>query len=546
LEPIHGSDGITTRMIIGSDRYTSLWWRSAVFYEIYVRSFADSTATGVGDLRGIRDHLDHLVTLGVDALWLTPFYPSPMADHGYDVSDPRDVDPMFGTLGAFDDLLVAVHDRRLRLIVDIVPNHFSSAHPWFIEALGAAAGSRARERFIFRDGRGVEGDQPPNNWTSTFGGPAWTRVNDGQWYLHLFAPGQPDLNWRNPEVGDDMERTLRFWLDRGVDGFRIDVAHGLFKDPDLPDTPPGWWPDLMAEDAQPMPMWNRAEVHDVYRRWRTVCDSYPHHPMLVGEVWLGDAIEQAKYVRPDELSLAFNFRLLSSPWNATDIRAAIERSTHALRAVGAPSSWVLSNHDVIRHPTRYGGGETGLRRARAALLLVLALPGPVFLYQGEELGLEEVELPDAVLQDPIWESSGHTLRGRDGCRVPLPWSGDRPPYAFSSGDRTWLPQPEDWASRTVEAESVDPDSMLAFYREALSRRPRTLDPLAQLRWNRTDAVVDVTVSGAPGIRCIVNLSDREIDLPPGELMLTSQPIGEPAADTGSRRLPVDAAAWLAL
>ena len=445
-------------MIDLCDRTDSSWWRSAVFYEIYVRSFAASESGEVGDLRGIRDHLDHLVTLGVDALWLTPFYPSPMADHGYDVSDPRGVDPMFGTLADFDDLLAAAHDRGLRLTVDVVPNHYSSAHPWFIEALDAAAGSAARERFIFRDGRGPAGDQPPNNWTSTFGGPAWTRVGDGQWYLHLFAPGQPDLNWRNPQVGDDMERTLRFWLDRGVDGFRIDVAHGLFKDPDLPDTPPGWWPDLMAETAPPMPMWNQPGVHDVYRRWRAICDSYPHHPMLVGEVWLGDAAEQAKYVRPDELHLAFNFRLLSSPWNAADMRSAIERSTDALRAVGAPSSWVLSNHDVVRHPTRYGGGESGLRRARAALLLVLALPGPVFLYQGEELGLEEVELPDAALQDPIWENSGHTLRGRDGARVPLPWSSEHPPYGFTTGDRTWLPQPQDWAARTVEAEAGDSHS----------------------------------------------------------------------------------------
>lgn len=521
------------------DQSTPPWWRTAVFYEIYVRSFADSTGDGVGDLRGIHDHLDHLVTLGVDALWLTPFYPSPMADHGYDVSDPRGVDPMFGTMQDFDDLLAAAHDRGLRVTVDIVPNHFSSAHPWFLAALDATPGSPERDRFIFRDGRGPDGVEPPTNWLSTFGGPAWTRAPDGQWYLHLFTPEQPDLNWRNPDVGDDMEATLRFWLDRGVDGFRIDVAHGLFKAVDLPDNPAGLAPDLMSETAEPTGMWNQPEVHDVYRRWRRVLDERPGEPVLVGEVWIGDAAEQARYVRPDELHLVFNFRLLFSAWEPSEMSQAIDRSTHELRAVGAASTWVLSNHDVVRHTTRYGGGAAGLRKARAALLLILALPGAVFLYEGEELGLEEVELPDAALQDPIWESSGHTVRGRDGCRVPMPWSGDRPPYGFTPGERSWLPQPLDWAELTVAAESRDRTSMLGFYREALARRPRTLDPDAPLTWNRRDSVLDVTVTGAPGVRCVVNLGAEPVALPPGDLLLTSDPV------TG-RMLPSDTTAWLAL
>jgi alpha-glucosidase len=519
------------------DQSTSPWWRSAVFYEIYVRSFADSTGDGVGDLRGICEHLDHLGTLGVDALWLTPFYPSPMADHGYDVSDPRHVDPMFGTLQDFDDLLAAAHGRGMRVTVDIVPNHVSSAHPWFVEALPAGPGSPARDRFIFRDGRGPDGDEPPNNWQSTFGGPAWTRVPDGQWYLHLFTPGQPDLNWRNPEVGDDMEATLRFWLDRGVDGFRIDVAHGLFKAADLSDNPAGLEPDLMSETAEPTGMWNQPEVHDVYRRWRRVSDEYAHSPMLVGEVWIGDAAEQARYVRADELHLVFNFRLLFSRWDAAEMSVAIERSIRELRAVGAAPTWVLSNHDVVRHPTRYGGGDTGQHRARAALLLILALPGAVFLYQGEELGLEEVRLPDDALQDPIWESSGHKDRGRDGCRVPLPWSGDRPPYGFTAGDRTWLPQPDDWMTLTAAAEDHDPRSMLSFYREALTLRPRTVDTAAPLTWNRRDSVLDVSVAGSPGIRCVVNLGTDPVELPPGNVMLASGPI--PAGT-----LPPDTAAWL--
>jgi alpha-glucosidase len=521
------------------DQPTSPWWRTAVFYEIYVRSFADAGGSGVGDLRGIHDRLDQLADLGVDALWLTPFYPSPMADHGYDVADPRDVDPMFGTLADFDDLLAAAHERGLRLTVDIVPNHYSSAHPWFVEALAAPPGSAARERFMFRDGRGAGGAEPPTNWQSTFGGPAWTRVPDGQWYLHLFTPEQPDLNWRNPEVGDDMERTLRFWLDRGVDGFRIDVAHGLFKAVDLPDNPSGLEPDLMSESAEPTGMWNQPEVHDVYRRWRAVCDSYAHSPMLVGEVWIGDAAEQARYVRPDELHLVFNFRLLFSGWDSAEMREAIEASTHELRAVGAASTWVLSNHDVVRHPTRYGGGAVGHRRARAALLLILALPGAVFAYQGEELGLEEVELPDEALQDPIWESSGHTERGRDGCRVPLPWSGEVPPYGFTTADHTWLPQPVDWAPLTVQAQHDDDASMLCFYRSALAQRPRTLDTAAPLTWNRRDGVLDLTVAGAPGVRCVVNLGAEGVELPAGEVLFASDAV------IGGR-LPPDTAAWLSV
>jgi alpha-glucosidase len=398
-------------------------------------------------------------------------------------------------------------------------------------------GSPARERFIFRDGRGPDGADPPNNWLSTFGGPAWTRVSDGQWYLHLFTPEQPDLNWRDPEVGDDMERTLRFWLERGVDGFRIDVAHGLFKAADLPDNPAGLAPDLMSETAEPTGMWNQPEVHDVYRRWRRVCADYPNQPMLVGEVWIGDAEQQALYVRPDELHLVFNFRLLFSDWNPEQVSQAIEDSTGALRAVGATSTWVLSNHDVVRHPTRYGGGAVGTRRAKAALLLICGLPGAVFLYQGEELGLEEVDLPDDALQDPIWERSSHTVRGRDGCRVPLPWSGDRPPYGFTSGGLTWLPQPANWAVQTAQSEADDARSMLAFYREALVRRPRTLGPSAPLTWNRRDSVLDISVAGEPGMRLLVNLGPEAVTLPAGEVVLASAEIVD-----GS--LAPDSAVWL--
>src|SRR4051794_23066521 len=447
---------------------SAVWWRDAVFYEIYVRSFADANGDGVGDLAGIRGRLDHLVDLGIDAIWITPFYRSPMADHGYDVADPRDVDPVFGDLAEFDYLIADAHDRGLRVVVDIVPNHCSIEHPWFREAIANGPGSPARERFLFRPGRGQSGSEPPNNWQSVFGGGAWTRVADGEWYLHMFTPEQPDWNWRHPDVKADHEQTLQFWLDRGVDGFRIDVAHGLFKAADLPSTATGSSLDLLADRLEPTPMWNQPEVHDVYRRWHAICAAYDDESVLVGEVWIGDPKVVAAYVRPDELQLAFNFRLLFSDWSHSAYRRAIEDSLRDLQTVGAPPTWVLTNHDVQRQVTRFGGGDIGLHRAKAALLLLLALPGPVFIYQGDELGLPEVLLPDEALQDPVWERSGHTIRGRDGCRVPMPWSGSSAPFGFSPGRaRPWLPMPNDWADLTVERQQNDPGSTLSFYRAAL-------------------------------------------------------------------------------
>ncbi len=520
------------------------WWRIAVIYEVYVRSFADSDGDGLGDLAGIRSRLRYLAVLGVDAIWLTPFYPSPQADGGYDVSDYCDVDPALGTLADFDGLVADAHDLGLRVIVDLVPNHTSNEHSWFRAALAAGPDSAERARYLFREGR-RDGHEPPNDWLSVFGGPAWTRVADGQWYLHLFAPEQPDFDWSNDEVRTEFESILRFWLDRGVDGFRIDVAHGLFKDPGMPDVHGSFEAAGPAREGHPH--WDRDEVHDVYRRWRRISDSYPGDVTFVGEAWVRSPRRLARYVRPDELHTAFNFDFLLAPWDAAALRQAIDRSIDAITAVGAQPTWVLSNHDVVRHVTRYGGGEPGTRRARAAAMLMLALPGGAYIYQGEELGLPEVtDLADEVLRDPTFRRSGGTERGRDGCRVPLPWSGSQPPFGFGperppergvGPERApWLPQPTAWASLTVERQEGDATSMLSLYRQALRRRRLVVDH-GPLVW--VDAGADVIAfTREPGFACVVNLGSEPVGSPVGgRVDLSSTPL------TSGELIPVDTAVW---
>jgi len=516
------------------------WWRDAVIYQVYARSFADGNGDGIGDLSGIRQRLPYLRDLGVDAVWITPFYVSPMADGGYDVADYRDVDPLFGTLGDFDALRAEAHRLGLRVIVDVVPNHSSSAHPWFGEALAAAPGSAARDRYIFRPGRGTAGELPPNDWESVFGGPAWTRVTEpdgrpGEWYLHLFAPEQPDLNWNNPVVREEFLDILRFWLDRGVDGFRVDVAHGMVKQPELADA--GFRGQIKLLGTEPLPYFDQDGVHEIHRVWRKVLDSYPGERIGVAEAWVPGSERLAGYVRPDELHQAFNFEFLTTDWDAAALRAVIDRSLAAMSAVGAPTTWVLSNHDVTRHVTRYGTGPTGLRRARAAALLTLALPGSAYLYQGEELGLPEVtDLPEEVLQDPVWERSGHTERGRDGCRVPMPWEGDEPPYGFGSGG-SWLPMPASWRSLTVAAQSDDPDSVLSLYQRALRIR-RTHPALGDgsLEWLPSPEGT-LVFRREPGFVCAVNLGDEPVTLPEyGELLCAS-------GSLSGTTLPGDTAAW---
>ncbi len=541
------------------------WWRSAVVYQVYLRSFADADGDGAGDIAGLRSRLPYLADLGVDAIWINPWYPSPLADGGYDIVDYRDVHPEAGTMADADGFISDAHALGIRVLLDIVPNHTSDQHPWFQQALASGVGSTARDRYLFRPGRGPGGDQPPNNWMSQFGGPAWTRVTEpdgqpGQWYLHLFAAQQPDLAWSCPEVRADFEDTLRFWFDRGVDGFRIDVANSLTKDVDLPDLDALELSHRTGPDRE-HPHWDRPDVHDIYRGWRKVADSYDPPRVFVAEAWVDTPERMAQYVRPDELHNAFNFEFLSSRWHAKSLRLVIDGNLAAQQAVGAPATWVLSNHDVARHPSRYArpqgeerghnfdhligvpaDHERGLQRARAAILLMLALPGSVYLYQGEELGLLEVEdLADEVLTDPTWERSGRTLRGRDGCRVPIPWSGDAPPFGFSPDGSAppWLPQPAAWADRTVHAQAADPDSTLNLYRRALRQRadhPALGD--GTMQW--CDTPEDVLMfARSPRFVCAVNFADTPLQLPPdAQITLTSGPL------TGDGTLPQDTAVWL--
>jgi alpha-glucosidase len=521
------------------------WWHDAVFYQVYVRSFADSDGDGLGDLPGITSRLRYVRDLGVDAVWITPFYPSPQHDAGYDVADYTGVDPRFGSLSDVDDLLARAHALGLKVVVDLVPNHTSSEHAWFRAALEAGPGSRERARYLFRRGKGRGGAQPPNNWESVFGGPAWERVPDGEWYLHLFDTTQPDLDWRNPEVRAMFEDVLRFWLDRGVDGFRVDVAHGLLKEKSLRDQRGRvhGGTDLPADRADRSmverrevdePMWDQPEVHDVYRSWRRVLEAYDGDRMAVAEAWTQTPESMARYVRPDELHQTFNFAWLLAPWSAAAFADVIRGTFAAVGLVGAAPTWVLSNHDVVRHPTRYGGGERGLARARAATLTMLALPGSAYLYQGEELGLEEVDVPPESRQDPVWFRTGAV--GRDGARVPIPWRGRRTPYGFSKAGATpWLPMPDDWAPLTVAAQRQDPGSTWAFYRRALRARRGLADAGDEVEIVDGRATV-LEVRRGP-LTAVCNCGRRPVRLPPGEVVLTSGPLD-------GELLPPDTAAWV--
>jgi alpha-glucosidase len=535
------------------------WWRQAVVYQIYPRSFADADGDGLGDLRGVTSRVPYLASLGVDAVWLSPFYPSALADGGYDVDDHREVDPRLGTLADFDDMVAALQAVDIKVMVDVVPNHTSNRHRWFRQALAAGKGSPARDRYIFRDGNGPDGTQPPSDWEAAFGSSAWTRTADGQWYLHMFTPEQPDLNWDNREVRDDFLETLRFWADRGVAGFRVDVAHGLAKH--LGDTLPSQ--AALDDDTLPHgshPFRDRDEVHEIYAEWRRLFNEYEPPRTAVAEAWV-HASRRARYASPAGLGQAFNFDLLRARWQSSEFRRIIADSLADDTQSGASSTWVFSNHDVVRHATRYGlpqgnpeEGEPGkywllhngltprldialgIRRARAATLLMLALPGSAYLYQGEELGLHEVgDLPVTVLQDPVHRRSGGTDKGRDGCRVPLPWTVSGPSFGFGAGP-AHLPQPTWFGSYSVEAQESDPESTLNFYRRALGLRS-SLQTAEELEWlgSPSDAVLQFARPG--GWRSATNFGSEPVALPAGSVVIAS-------GSLDGDRLPPDTTVWL--
>ncbi|MBB2948044.1 alpha-glucosidase [Actinoplanes lutulentus] len=532
------------------------WWRDAVIYQIYPRSFADSDGDGMGDLPGITARLPQLRRLGVDAVWLSPFYPSPQHDAGYDVADYRGVDPRFGSLGDADKLITTAHELGLKIIVDLVPNHTSSDHVWFQAALNAEPGSPERERYIFRDGKGAGGNEPPNSWQSVFGGSAWERLPGGQWFLHLFDVSQPDLNWDHPEVRAEFLDILRFWLDRGVDGFRVDVAHGLIKDADLTDwTSPATVLGGLEPAGPPPPMWDQEGVHEIYRQWRAVLDGYPGGRILVAEAWVQPEERLARYVRPDEMHQAFNFPYLETPWKPAELRAVIDSSLAANSSVGATTTWVLSNHDVVRHASRLGfpigeprkpgiGADDpqpdtglGLRRARAATLLMLALPGSAYLYQGEELGLpEHTTLADEYREDPAWERSGHAEKGRDGCRVPIPWEADAPSYGFGPTDASWLPQPAVWSEYALDRQVDVPGSTYELYRSALAARREHALGSGVLTWSDTSEKVLSFRNG--DLLALTNFGAEPVGLPSGaRVLLTSEPLD------ADGRVPSDVTVW---
>ncbi|WP_232527778.1 glycoside hydrolase family 13 protein [Microbacterium suaedae] len=540
---------------------TSEWWRSAVIYQIYPRSFGDASGDGVGDLPGITRRLASLSELGVDVVWLSPFMTSPQKDAGYDVADYCDVDPLFGTLDDFDTMLARAHELGLRVIVDLVPNHSSDQHVWFQEALAADPGSRARSRYMFRDGKGDDGSEPPNNWQSIFGGPAWKRVTEsdgspGQWYLHLFDESQPDFDWASEDVQEEFRRILRFWLDRGVDGFRVDVAHGLVKHDELPDYTPPEDADSMG-GIEPVPYWGQEGVHEVYRDWRKLLESYDGERVLCAEAWMPTVDEIALWVRPDEMHQAFNFEYVMSEWDPAVLRRVITESLRAFHGVGAPATWVLSNHDVIRHATRlslasdfpqgHGIGPNspgrpdqaaGLRRARAATAVMLALPGSAYLYQGEELGLPEViDLPDEARQDPTWFRLEGERYGRDGCRVPIPWESDQPAYGFSETGESWLPQPDDWAAFARDQQIGRDGSTLEFYRRLLRLRRELGVATSDLEW--IEGLPEHTLAFRAGdVAVIANFGQDPVALPEDAEVL----IASGALDDG--RIPYDTTAWV--
>lgn len=532
------------------------WWRTATVYQVYPRSFADSNADGIGDLGGLLRRVPYLDALGIDAVWLSPFYPSPLADGGYDISDYRAVDPRLGTLVEFDAFVAAAHNCAIKVIVDIVANHTSDRHPWFVEALAAGAGSAARDRYIFRDGVGPRGSVPPSDWRSHFGGSAWERTLDGQWYCHLFTREQPDLNWANIEVRHDFLTTLRFWADRGVDGFRVDVAHTLAKDLSEPlRSQPNLDLQLPLDGSDPL--YDRDEVHTIYREWRGVFDEYDPPRMAVAETWHPTSERTYRYAEPTELGQVFDFSFMKCAWDRDQFATTIRQSLAHHREGTGGLTWVLSSHDTPRHASRLAlapdvspdtwllsDGKVpavdpvvGKRRALAATLLMLALPGSAYLYQGEELGLLEVaDLALDALHDPTWERTGGASKGRDGCRVPLPWTSAGPSFGFGD-DGTWLAQPQWFSADAVDAQDGVAGSCLTMYRSALASRKRLQTDDVAVEWLQSTVVDVLHFRRSNGWECLVNFSMTPIPVPDGRLVLASAPLDGDA-------VPGESAVWI--
>ncbi len=537
------------------------WWRHAVIYQIYPRSFADGNGDGIGDLPGIIDRIPHLADLGVDAIWLSPFYPSPQKDAGYDVSNYCDVEPIFGTLKDAEVMFDRAHELGMRVIIDIVPNHSSDQHEWFQAALKAGPGSRERARYIFREGKGENGELPPNNWVSQFGGPAWSRITEadgqpGQWYLHLFDSTQPDFDWNNPEVAEFFRDVMSFWLEKGADGFRVDVAHGMVKEAGLPDA--------VLLDKRSLgdrgPAWDQDGVHEIFRDWRKHVTSFGEDRILCAEAWVLPLSKMAHYIRPDEMHQAFNFGYLATGWNGEALRKVIDESLEAFGGVGGPSTWVLSNHDVVRHASRFAleyaiddqpsgfgpkstvlpDAELGLKRARAATTLMLALPGSAYLYQGEELGLpDSLDIPDEFRQDPTFFRTNGKIYGRDGCRVPIPWAADEPAFGFNNTGESWLPQPKVYGELARDRQAGAAGSTLELYRSLLRARADYDLGTGSLSWLEGFPAEVVAFSNGK-VTVVANTGSAPVELPAGKILQASGPL----SGAEGRTLPTDTTVWL--
>lgn len=538
------------------------WWRQAVIYQIYPRSFADGNGDGIGDLKGVLERVPYLKSLGIDAVWFSPFYPSALADGGYDVDDYRNIDPRIGTLEEFDQVLDALHNVGIRVIIDIVPNHSGSGHKWFQEALKAAPGSPERDRYIFRDGKGEHGEIRPSELVSHFGPTAWTRITEpdgtpGQWYMHLFASEQPDWNWDNEEVRADFRKTIKFWCDRGVDGYRVDVAHALIK-----DLKNGHLPERSSYDVKVMKkdgtddLFDRDEVHEIYASWREIFNQYEPPRMGVAEAWVHGNRRPA-YASEKGLGQSFNFDMLYAGWDLKKVKELAKSNLKAAAETGSSTTWVLSNHDVIRHVTRFAVPgihdwarwyrenrfdpkldlELGSARAKAMTMLLLALPGSTYMYQGEELGLPEVlDIQPKDMQDPSFFRNPEVGLSRDGCRVPLPWATSGSSFGFGTGG-SHLPMPEWYGKYSVAAEDGQKGSFLEFYREIVALRKK-LQTKEEIKWIGHGLFSKVIHFARPnGWQSITNFGSKPVKLPAGKLLSSSTPLVD-------GKLPANATAWL--